>query len=111
MQEHVTKLILLVSKTIGRVNFNNITCQDDTYLVENILSLVLERLIPRTVRCYTMDVICSTGFGLDVSAQTNPDNPFIKYSKRFLETSPLGMPKFILYSKTYIFYRDIHGRK
>ncbi|XP_052227092.1 cytochrome P450 3A21-like isoform X9 [Dreissena polymorpha] len=53
--------------------------------------------IDPTVRCYTMDVICSTGFGLDVSAQTNPDNPFIKYSKRFLETSPLGMPKFILY--------------
>ncbi|KAH3852165.1 hypothetical protein DPMN_094664 [Dreissena polymorpha] len=44
-----------------------------------------------------MDVICSIGFGLDVSAQTNPDNPFIKYSKRVLETSPAGMPKFILY--------------
>lgn len=33
---------------------------------------------------YTLDVICSTEFGLDVNAQTDPDNPFIKYMKRII---------------------------
>ena len=32
-----------------------------------------------------MDVICSTGFGIDVDSQRQPDNPFIKYAKEFFE--------------------------
>ncbi|XP_062613453.1 cytochrome P450 3A14-like [Saccostrea cucullata] len=30
---------------------------------------------------YTMDVIASLGFGMDIDSQTNPDNTFVKYAK------------------------------
>ncbi|XP_052250572.1 cytochrome P450 3A9-like isoform X2 [Dreissena polymorpha] len=48
------------------------------------------------VRCYTMDVICATSFGLEVSAQTDLENPFIKHSKEFLDINPSGNPLFII---------------
>jgi len=46
-----------------------------------------------------MDVICSTGFGVDASAQKDPDNPFIKYTKTFTEISPPASPLFMIASK------------
>lgn len=52
---------------------------------------------------YTLDIICSTGFGLDVDAQKDPDNPFIKHSREFLEFRGLRSPIFIL----QIFFPDI----
>lgn len=30
---------------------------------------------------YTMDVIASLGFGMEIDSQTNPDNTFVKYAK------------------------------
>ena len=39
-----------------------------------------------------MDTICSTGFGLDVDSQRNPDNPFIKHAKMIVEQSFSGNP-------------------
>lgn len=33
---------------------------------------------------YTLDVIASTGFGMDIDSQKNPDNDFVKYTKKFL---------------------------
>ncbi|KAL4236012.1 Cytochrome P450 3A4 [Mactra antiquata] len=48
------------------------------------------------IRGYTMDVICSTGFGLEVSAQTTPDNAFIRNSKEFLDFDGLRNPLFLL---------------
>ena len=50
-----------------------------------------------------MDVICSTGFGMDVDAQRNPDNPFIKKAREFSEIKLGGNPLFLLNSK-YIVY-------
>ena len=39
-----------------------------------------------------MDAICGTGFGVEVDSQRNPDNPFIKYAKQFLEVDMAGNP-------------------
>lgn len=36
---------------------------------------------------YTLDVIASTGFGMDIDSQKNPDNDFVKYTKKFLNIS------------------------
>jgi len=52
------------------------------------------------IRGYTMDVICQTGFGLDVSAQTDPDNPFIINAKRIFEQKPAKNPM-LLFSCMY----------
>ena len=46
-----------------------------------------------------MDVICSTGFGLDVNSQRDPHNPFVKHAKAFLEVDVGRNPLFILSCK------------
>ena len=51
------------------------------------------------MRGYTMDVICSTGFGVDVNSQRDPDNPFIKYAKEFFEIDVGKNPIFLLACK------------
>nr|XP_022319165.1 cytochrome P450 3A29-like [Crassostrea virginica] len=33
---------------------------------------------------YTMDVIASLGFGMDIDCQTNPENTFVKYAKELI---------------------------
>ena len=43
-----------------------------------------------------MDVICSTGFDVDVDSQRNPDNQYIKYAKEFLDVDVTGNPLFII---------------
>lgn len=52
-------------------------------------------LVP-TIRGYTMDVICTTGFGIEVDSQRNPDNPFVKYSREFFEVEVGKNPIFLL---------------
>lgn len=47
-------------------------------------------------RGFTMDVICSTGFGIEVDSQRNPDNLYIKYAKEFLEIDVAGSPLFLI---------------
>lgn len=34
---------------------------------------------------YTMDVIASTGFGLEVDSQQNPDSPLVKKANKVFE--------------------------
>ena len=46
-----------------------------------------------------MDVICSTGFGVDVNSQRDPNNPFIKYAKEFFEIDVGKNPIFLLACK------------
>lgn len=41
----------------------------------------------QTFGAYTMDVIASLGFGMDIDSQTNPDNLFVKYAKELLTFS------------------------
>ncbi|XP_062607936.1 cytochrome P450 3A8-like [Saccostrea cucullata] len=36
---------------------------------------------------YTMDVIASLGFGMEIDSQTNPDNKFVKYAKELFEVN------------------------
>ncbi|XP_052791857.1 cytochrome P450 3A24-like [Mya arenaria] len=60
--------------------------------------------IDSAVRGYTMDVICSTGFGTEVSAQTDPDNPFNKHAKAALTFNPVS-PTFLF----LVFFPDIAG--
>lgn len=60
------------------------SCQDDGF-----------DIVP-VIRGYTMDVICSTGFGVDVNSQRDPDNPFIKYAKEFFEIDVGKNPIFLL---------------
>ena len=47
-----------------------------------------------------MDVICSTGFGLDVNSQRDPNNPFVEHSKALLEIDIARNPVFIVARKT-----------
>lgn len=46
-----------------------------------------------------MDVICSTGFGLDASAQRDPNNAFIKNAKALVEPKLTTNPSFLIGSK------------
>ena len=43
-----------------------------------------------------MDVICSTGFGLDVNSQRDPNNQFVEHSKGFLDVGVADNPLIIL---------------
>ena len=46
-----------------------------------------------------MDAICSTGFGMDVNSQRNPDNPFITHAKMIVEQKFTGNPV-VLFART-----------
>ncbi|XP_052815529.1 cytochrome P450 3A24-like isoform X2 [Mya arenaria] len=61
--------------------------------------------IDPAVRGYTIDVICSTGFGTEVSAQTDPDNSFNRHAKIALTFRPATNPAFLL----YVFFPDVIG--
>ncbi|WAQ94195.1 CP3AL-like protein [Mya arenaria] len=52
------------------------------------------------VRGYTIDVTCSTGFGTEVSAQTDPNNPFNRHAKVALTFKPATSPMFLMYGLT-----------
>lgn len=52
---------------------------------------------------YTMDVICRLNFGLDISAQTSPDHPFIKNARNIVTGSGLMNPVIIL----QLFFPDL----
>ena len=71
--------------------FHDITALNDLFLNFSVF------------RGYTMDVICSTGFGIEVDSQRNPDNPFIKYAKEFLEVEVAGNPIFLFSCKCSFF--------
>lgn len=52
----------------------------------------------RLCGAYTMDVISSTAFGIEVDSQKDPNNTFVKYAKE----SSLGQifkPQFLLICK------------
>ena len=53
-----------------------------------------------------MDVICSTSFGIEVDSQRNPDNPFIKHSKEFLDVEVAGNPLFLVSCEFVLLYRS-----
>lgn len=55
------------------------------------------------IKGYTLDVICSTGFGLDVDAQKDPDNLIIKYAREFLEFKGSRNPFFLI----NVFFPDV----
>ncbi|XP_021350792.1 cytochrome P450 3A18-like [Mizuhopecten yessoensis] len=40
---------------------------------------------------FTMDVIASTGFGLDVNSQNNPDNSFTKHARYFSDPTSIAV--------------------
>ncbi|XP_064612066.1 cytochrome P450 3A24-like [Liolophura sinensis] len=49
----------------------------------------------RYTGAYTMEVIASTAFGMDLDAQNTEDDPFVKYARKFFEFSILD-PMFLL---------------
>ncbi|WAQ94222.1 CP3AV-like protein [Mya arenaria] len=61
--------------------------------------------IDPVVRGYTIDVTCITGFGTEVSAQTDPNNPFNRHAKVALTFKPATSPMFLL----YVFFPDVVG--
>ncbi|XP_052803394.1 cytochrome P450 3A24-like [Mya arenaria] len=61
--------------------------------------------IDPVVRGYTIDVTCSTGFGTEVSAQTDPNNPFNRHAKVALTFKPATSPMFLM----YVFFPDVVG--
>nr|AGO32790.1 Cyp3A [Azumapecten farreri] len=40
---------------------------------------------------FTMDVIASTAFGLDVNSQNNPDDPFLKHANAFNDSNSIAV--------------------
>ena len=57
-----------------------------------------------------MDAICSTGFGLDVDSQRNPDNPFIKHAKMIVEQSFSGNPLVMFARKSTVQFAQVKKR-
>jgi cytochrome P450 family 3 subfamily A len=47
---------------------------------------------------FTMDVICSTGFGMDVDSQSNPDDPFVVNATKAMTANLVG-PRILLACK------------
>lgn len=47
--------------------------------------------IKKFIGGYTMDVIASTAFGLDVDSQNNPDDPFTKHARMFTDSSSVAV--------------------
>ncbi|KAL3842945.1 hypothetical protein ACJMK2_020918 [Sinanodonta woodiana] len=58
---------------------------------------------------FTMDAICSTGFGLQVESQSNPDDPFVKNAKKALNRRSVDVMIFIaaLFPELQMFIRGI----
>lgn len=58
-----------------------------------------------------MDVITKTGFGVDASIQTNPDNPFMKHALSAASFSGARSPGFLLSSqflmKAFIYVSNV----
>ena len=50
----------------------------------------------RFVGSYTMDVIASTAFGLDVQSQQDPNNQFVKMGKKILDFSGISFTILVL---------------
>ena len=69
-----------------------------TDLVEN-MSLQSENRAPVDMKelcgAYTMDVISSTAFGIEVDSQKDPNNTFVKYAKES-SLGKLFMPQFLI---------------
>ncbi|KAL3842941.1 hypothetical protein ACJMK2_020914 [Sinanodonta woodiana] len=69
----------------------------------------------RLFGAFSMDAICSTGLGMNVDSQSNPDDPFIKNVKKALNISFVNV-KFLLAAmfpelKTYLGEIPILGQK
>ena len=43
-----------------------------------------------------MDVICNTGFGIEVDSLRNADSPFVEYARRLVEIEVGANPVFVL---------------
>ncbi|KAL3865968.1 hypothetical protein ACJMK2_043312 [Sinanodonta woodiana] len=44
---------------------------------------------------FTLDVICSTGFGIEVDSQSNPNDPFVVNARKAMSVNIVG-PRFLL---------------
>ena len=49
-----------------------------------------------------MDVICTTGFGIEVDSLRNADCPFVEYAKRLVEIEVAANPAFALVCKSIL---------
>jgi hypothetical protein len=69
-------------------------------VVQNTYVVVIHCVICLTSYCgaYTMDVIASTGFGLQIDSHNDPNNPFVRYSKEIFSFN-VRSRKAILLSK------------
>ncbi|KAK3103961.1 hypothetical protein FSP39_023273 [Pinctada imbricata] len=57
---------------------------------------------------FTMDVIASTAFGIDVSSNKNQDDPFVKNAADFLNMS-FSSPAILMMSKSGLTFKEILG--
>ena len=46
------------------------------------MELIFSFVFPSLFSGYTMDVIASTGFGIQVDSQENPDSPLVKNARK-----------------------------
>ncbi|KAL3866302.1 hypothetical protein ACJMK2_043609 [Sinanodonta woodiana] len=58
---------------------------------------------------FTLDVICSTGFGIEVDSQSNPNDPFVVNARKAMSTNIIGIRILLsmLFPDFQIFFRNI----
>ena len=56
--------------------------------------------IDSVIRGYTLDVIFTTAFGIEVDSQRNPDSLYVKYTQQLVDFDLTASPLAVIASKS-----------
>ncbi|GAB1602225.1 cytochrome P450 3A24-like [Argonauta hians] len=95
------RTVLTPSFTSSKMRAMNVMIQKCAdRLVANISKLAEKgeaTEVKKLFSAYTMDVICATGFGMDVDSQQNPDDPFVQKANEIFKISLFNPILFLLF--------------